>query len=255
MIGARLVTSFCAFVFAAFAINSRAAVSAQQGPKIFEGQTTHSFRISYLLFLPGDYEKNISTRWPLILYLHGGSLRGTDIESVRTLGLPHKLEREPNFPFVVVSPQCPPGEIWTDVGALNALIDRVQADYRIDPDRIYLTGHSMGGRGALYLAFRLPQRFAAVVTLSPLSPITAWKENLARVPLWIFHGKADMLAPVADTEELVRGIESVGGHPRLNILPERDHFILDIYDRPEIYEWLMKQKRDSRPTESSEKQK
>jgi predicted peptidase len=153
MIGARFVTSFCAFVFAASTINSRAAVSAQQGPKIFEGQTTHSFRISYLLFLPGGYEKNISTHWPLILYLHGGSLRGTDVESVRKLGLPHKVETEPNFPFVVVSPQCPPGEIWTDVEALNALLDRVQNNYRIDADRIYVTGHSMGGRGALYLGF------------------------------------------------------------------------------------------------------
>ena len=255
MIGARFATSFCAFVFAASAINSRAAVSAQQGPKIFEGQTTHSFRISYLLFLPGGYEKNISKRWPLILYLHGGSLRGADVESVRTLGLPHKLEGEPNFPFVVVSPECPPGEIWTDVDALNALIDRVQADYRIDPDRIYLTGHSMGGRGALYLAYRLPHRFAAIVALSPLSPITAWSGNLAKVPLWIFHGRTDMLAPVTDTEELSRAIKAVGGHPRVDILPGRDHFILDIYDRPEIYEWLMKQKREGGATEPSEKEK
>ena len=64
-----------------------------------------------------------------------------------------------------------------------------------------------------------------------------------------------MLAPVTDTEELSRAIEAVGGHPRVDILPGRDHFILDIYDRPEIYEWLMKQKRDGRPTESREKQK
>ena len=181
-------------------------------------------------------------------------MRGTDIESVRKLGLPHRLESEPNFPFVVASPQCPPGEIWTDVEALGALIDRVQADYRIDPDRIYVTGHSMGGRGALYLAYRLPHRFAAVIALSPLSPITAWKENLARVPLWICHGKADTLAPVADTEELVRGIEAAGGHPHLDILPDRDHFILDIYDPPEIYKWLMKQRREGGPTEPSEKQ-
>ena len=105
------------------------------------------------------------------------------------------------------------------------------------------------------MAYRLPHRFTAVIALSPLSPITAWKENLAQVPLWILHGKADTLAPVADTEELVRGIEAAGGQPRLDILPERDHFILDIYDRPEIYEWLMKQKREGGATEPSEKEK
>ena len=251
----RALLLICFLLFTVSGLNAQSRRVSQQRPQIFQGEARHAFRLSYLLFLPAEYQKNLDARWPLILYLHGGSLRGTDIESVRTLGLPHRLESEPNFPFVVVSPQCLSGEIWTDVDALSALIDRVQANYRIDPDRIYLTGHSMGGRGVLYLAYRLPHRFAAVVALSPLSPITAWKENLARMPLWIFHGKADTLAPVADTEELVRGIEAAGGHPRLDILPERDHFILDIYDRPEIYEWLMKERRGSGPTEPSEKQK
>jgi predicted peptidase len=62
------------------------------------------------------------------------------------------------------------GEIWTDVEALSALLDKVKADYKVDPHRIYVTGHSMGGRGALYLAYRLPECFAAVVALSPLFP-------------------------------------------------------------------------------------
>lgn len=215
----------------------------QQHAKIFDGPTTHAFRVPYLLFLPADYENNAAKRWPLILYLHGGSLRGSDVEALRKSGLPHKLETTPDFPFVVVSPQCPPGEIWTDTEGLGAVLDRIQADYRIDSDRVYVTGHSMGGRGALYLAYREPDRFAAVLALSPLSPIVAWKVNLAKVPLWIFHGKNDTLAPVAETEELVAGIESAGGHPQLDILSKRDHFILDVYDRPEIYEWLLGHKR------------
>jgi len=251
----RALLFICFLLVSASASSGQSPRVSQQRPQTLQGEATHAFRLSYLLFLPAQYETKRAARWPLILYLHGGSLRGTDIESARKLGLPHKLESEPNFPFVVVSPQCSPGEIWTDVDALAALINRVQANYRIDLDRIYLTGHSMGGRGALYLAYRLPHRFAAVLALSPLSPINAWKKSLAKVPLWIFHGKADTLAPVADTEELVREIEASGGHPRLDILPERDHFILDIYDRPEIYEWLMKQKREGGATEPSEKQK
>lgn len=221
--------------------------NSPQRPQVFEGQTTHAFRFSYLLFMPADYERNRERRWPLILYLHGGSLRGTNVESLRTLGLPHKLENDPNFPFIVVSPQCLPGEIWTDVEGLTALLDHLQADYRIDSDRIYVTGHSMGGRGALYLAYRLPERFAAAVALSPSSPITAWKDNLAKIPLWILHGHDDALAPVAETVELVRGIENAGGHPRVDILPGRDHYILDVYDRPEVYQWLLQQKRSTRP--------
>jgi predicted peptidase len=103
----------------AMAATSSAAAAPQQHAQVLQSKVTHSFRLSYLLFLPVDYRKNLDSRWPLILYLHGGSLRGTDIEQLRTRGLPHKLDSEPNFPFIVVSPQCPSGKIWTDVEPLN----------------------------------------------------------------------------------------------------------------------------------------
>jgi len=171
--------------------------------------------------LPASYAAQQKPQWPLILYLHGGSLRGDDVERLKTLGLPHKLEGEPDFPFVVVSPQCPVGEIWSDAEAVDAMLQQVIHDYRIDPDRVYVTGHSMGGRGALYFAYRFPSRFAAVLALCPISPITAWAAKLAPVPLWLFHGSADSLAPTADTKELVQAIEGAGGHPRFDTLPAR----------------------------------
>jgi predicted peptidase len=218
------------------------AQSAQQA-HVFDVSFPHRVHLSYLLFLPAGYATQQETRWPLILYLHGGSLRGDDVEQLKTLGLPHKLESEPNFPFVVVSPQCPAGEIWTDVEAVDALLESVMHDYRIDGDRVYVTGHSMGGRGALYFAYRLPSRFAAVLALSPLSPITAWADKLARVPLWLFDGSTDSLAPVADAKELVQAVQKAGGHPRFDVLSGRNHFILDVYGRRDIYEWLLQQKR------------
>ena len=221
---------------------ARSAPPAQQA-HVFDASLPHPVHLSYLLFLPDNYSSQQQTHWPLILYLHGGSLRGDDLEQLKKLGLPHKLERERDFPFVVVSPQVPAGEIWTDAEAIDGLLTQVIRDYRIDPDRVYITGHSMGGRGALYFAYRLPARFAAVLALSPLSPITAWARTLAGIPVWLFHGTADTLAPVTDTRELVQAIETEGGHPRFDILPKRDHFILDIYERRDIYEWLLQHKR------------
>jgi predicted peptidase len=210
---------------------------------VFDASLTHRVHVSYLLFLPASYATTPETHWPLILYLHGGSLRGDDVERLKTLGLPHKLESEPDFPFVVVSPQCPAGEIWTDAEAVDALLRQVIHDCRIDPNRVYVTGHSMGGRGALYFAYRLPSRFAAVLALSPLSPITAWAGTLAKVPLWLVHGSRDSLAPIADTKELVQAVEREGGRPRFDTLTDRDHFILDVYERRDIYQWLLQQKR------------
>ncbi|PYJ06901.1 MAG: hypothetical protein DMF06_17115 [Verrucomicrobia bacterium] len=220
-----------------------------QQAHVFDATVPHRrVQLSYLLFVPVSYAAKPGTRWPLILYLHGGSLRGDDVERLRIWGLPHKLESEPDFPFIVVSPQCPAGEIWTDAEAIDALLDQVMRDYRIDPLRIYVTGHSMGGRGALYFAYRLPSRFAAVLALGTYSPIPAWGGKLARIPLWLFHGTADAHAPIAETKELVQAIEAAGGHPRFNILEGRDHFILDVYDQPDIYEWLLQQKRGAPAT-------
>jgi len=227
--------------------------ASHQAAHVFDATLTHRAHFSYLLFLPASYATSPKTYWPLILYLHGGSLRGDSVEQLRALGLPHKLESEPDFPFVIVSPQCPAGEIWTDAEAIGGLLDRVMHDCRIDPQRVYITGHSMGGRGALYFAYGMPSRFAAVVALSPYSPITAWGDKLTQTPLWLFHGAADTFAPIAETKELVSAIQRAGGHPRFNSLDGRDHFILDVYDHPDVYEWLLQQKRITSAVQSPPK--
>lgn len=209
----------------------------------FEAEAHRTIRLRYLLFLPGTYNQDPQRHWPLILYLHGGSLRGDDLKKLRTLGLPHRLEQDRQFPFVVVTPLCPEGEIWTDADGLVRLVDDVVCNYRIDDKRIYLTGHSMGGRGALYLAYKNPKRFAAVVAISPLSPITAWAKQLGNVPLWIIHGAKDTAASIKDSEDLAHAIEQSGGHAKFTSLPDRDHFILDPYDKNELFDWMAEQHR------------
>jgi predicted peptidase len=176
-------------------------------------------------------------------YLHGGSLRGNNIEHVRTLGLPQRLQHDQQFPFVVVAPLCAEGEIWTDTDALVQLVDEVVRNYRVDNKRVYVTGHSMGGRGALYLAYKYPERFAAVVAMSPLSPITAWAKQLHNVSLWIIHGAKDPAAPITDSEELFHAIEAAGGRLRFTRLADRDHFILDLYDKNEVFDWMLEHSR------------
>jgi predicted peptidase len=220
---------------------SESAPSRQQ-PHTLQHDVLHKVQMQYLVFLPTNYETS-TEKWPLILYLHGGSIRGDDISRMRKLGLTEKVETDPSFPFIVVSPQCHQGEIWTDVNALAAVLDEVARTQRVDPDRIYVTGHSMGGRGALYAAYKMPDRFAAVVSLGPVSPITAWAEKLGDLPLWLFHGTKDQFTPLKEVEELVHATEAAGGHPQLTVLPGRDHYILDVYDRSELYKWLAQQKR------------
>jgi predicted peptidase len=238
-VGFAIVLSVCSFAQAA---NESGTTQSVQQIHTLHREVPHEVQTQYLLFLPNGYEKS-ADKWPIILYLHGGSLRGDDITQMRKLGLTEKVEGDPNFPFIVVSPQCHKGEIWTDVDALGAILDEVARTHRVDLDRVYVSGHSMGGRGSLYAAYKIPDRFAAVISLGPVGPITAWAEKLATIPLWVFHGPYDQFTPLKEVEELIHATEAAGGHPQLTVLPGRDHYILDVYDRPELYKWLSEQKR------------
>jgi predicted peptidase len=229
--------SFALLLAAQLPANEASPAADRQQAHTLQTSVPYAVRMQYLLFLPIDYDKSTKT-WPLILYLHGGSLRGEDIRLMKKWGLAEKIEKEPNFPFIVVSPQCHKGEIWTDVDALAAVLDEVSRTHRVDPDRVYITGHSMGGRGALYAAYRMPDRFAAVLSLAPVAPITDWADKLAQLPLWVFHGPKDQFTPLKEVEELVHAVTAAGGHAQLTVLPERDHYILDVYERADLYEWL-----------------
>jgi predicted peptidase len=104
----------------------------------------------------------------------------------------------------------------------------------------------MGGRGALYAASKMPNRFAAVLSLAPIGPVNAWADKLATIPIWLFHGTRDQFTPLKEVEELVHAIEASGGHPQFTVLPDRDHYILDVYDRADLYKWLAQQTKPHR---------
>lgn len=237
----RLCNDFARAAFAVsvfqFFVCAEVATAGQES-SVLECEIRRNARMPYLLYIPEAYAKEAARRWPMIIYLHGGSARGVDVERLRKIGLPARLEKERDFPFVVASPLCAEGEIWTDSEMIGELVDRLTREHRVDPNRVYLTGHSMGGRGALYFAYRMPDRFAAVAALSPLSSINAWSQRLTKMPLWLIHGARDEQSPIRDTTELAQALEKAGGQARFTPLPERDHFILDWYERDAIFNWF-----------------
>jgi poly(3-hydroxybutyrate) depolymerase len=198
---------------------------------------------SLLLYLPPGYERG--GLWPAILYLHGGSHRGNDLERLKGYGIPRMLAEGRDLPFVVIAPQLPEGEIWTDTDFLVGLIDELGARYRIDPDRLYAVGMSMGARGAWYLAYRHPDRFAAIASVATFQPIVHWASSgrLRSVPVLAYHGEQDPLAPLAGIVALREALEAAGGESRLEVLPGRDHFIADVFEDPELYAWLLRHRR------------
>ena len=225
------------------AAQSGAGPSGRQEARTFEAEIRKQVRLGYLLYLPEGCGKG-GEPWPLMLFLHGAGERGGDLELVKRHGPPKRIEDGKSFPFIVVSPQCPADSWWTsELDALKALLDEIERDYRIDPDRIYVTGMSMGGAGTWALAAEQPDRFAAIAPVCGLvSPRIA--DFIKHLPVWVFHGAKDGTVPLSESEEMVEALRAVGAEPKLTVYPEAGHDSWTAtYENEQLYEWLLAHRR------------
>ena len=223
-----------------------------QQSQSFQKEIRKIVQANYLLYLPDEYPKSRKL-WPLILFLHGAGQRGDDLEKVKAHGPPKLIAEEGRkFPFIIVSPQCPEDGWWSGVSetyTLNALLDDIISRYRVDEDRIYLTGLSMGGFGTWRLAIEYPDRFAAIAPVCGRGETAkaARIVRIAHVPVWIFHGAKDETVPIAESEAMVEALKKVGGDVKFTVYPEAGHDSwTETYNNPELYEWFLKHKRAKR---------
>jgi predicted peptidase len=225
----------------AFPVYAAAATGgSRQQTGHFKATIKVTVEYNYFLFLPEGYGKS-KQRWPLMLFLHGAGDAGTNMERVKILGPPKIVESRPDFPFILVSPQSPVRS-W-NVDALNALLDNIIRKYRVDKDRVYLTGASMGGSATWAFATAHPEKFAAIVPVCG-SGDPAEARKLAGLPIWVFHGAKDPVVPVKKAQQMVDAIAAAGGNAKLTIYPEASHDAwTETYDNPEVYQWLLQQKR------------
>jgi predicted peptidase len=200
----------------------------------------------YLLYLPKSYAADPSKRWPLLLFLHGSGERGDDLAKVKVHGPPTLLDARDDFPFVVVSPQCPEGERWS-ADALAALLDDVTKRLRIDLDRVCVSGLSMGGRGTWDLAMTYPERFAAIAPVcGGALPDRACR--LKDVPVRAYHGAKDTTVPLAESETVIEAVRRCGGAAELLVDPEAGHDSWTAaYSDPALWEWLLSKRRAPGP--------
>jgi predicted peptidase len=203
-------------------------------------KTQIQVEMGYLLYLPKDYDTKES--WPLVLFLHGAGERGNDLELVKKHGPPKLISEGKDFPFIVVSPQCPKDRWWEPIELL-ALLDEIGKTHNVDEDRIYLTGLSMGGFGTWRLAAFAPDRFAAVAPISGGGE-TYWAKQIAPLPVWAFHGAKDKGVPLERSEAMIEALKKQGGNPKLTVYPDAEHDSwTETYNNPQFYEWLLEQKR------------
>jgi predicted peptidase len=192
--------------------------------------------LNYLLYLPPGYEK-AEKPFPLILFLHGSGESGDKLDNVKKHGPPKIVEKKNDFEFIVVSPQSPSGGWRAD--KLLTLLDEVEKEYKVDKNREYVTGLSMGGSGTWSLAAAAPGRFAAIAPICGSgNPKTANK--LKELPIWVFLGAKDNAVLIQRCEEMVKAVKEAGNDVKFTVYPNAGHDSwTESYNNPELYKWFL----------------
>lgn len=175
---------------------------------------------------------------PVVIFLHGASLCGNDLNRVKRYGTIDAIERGRALDAFVIAPQNP-GGAWKP-SKINAILEWAEQHYNIDKDRVYVLGMSLGGYGTIDMAAAYPDKIAAAMAFCG-GGTTKDFGALSQVPLWIVHGTADKAVPVSASDKVVAGIKATGDDSRLiyHRVPGMNHgkparyFYL-----AESYEWL-----------------
>lgn len=238
------------------------------------GTNTYNYRV----YIPMDY--NPSRRYPVVLYLHGNGEKGNDNERQIGHGLGSVIQlfmwKQPERfgSFIAVFPQTRNYWLGESIEQAVRALDQTVAEFGGDPQRLYLTGFSLGGYGTWYMAARYPTKFAAIVPAgggilppgitSPdripamfalvvppemlrlyraQDPYAAFATVIGRTPTWIFHGAEDQYVPVIESRRMAAALRAVGNNVRYTEYAGERHFIVDrAYTDAEFWNWLLAQR-------------
>jgi predicted peptidase len=212
----------------------------------------------YQVFVPDNWTpKKI---WPVILFLHGAGERGDDGLLQTDVGLPAAVRQDRSrFPAVIVMPECRKNQWWPDSPMdelAMAALAAARKEFHGDPQRIYLTGLSMGGYGTWHLAGKYPGKFAAIVPIcggllrpeqaraqsaADMSPYSSAAKKIgATTPVWIFHGGVDDTVPVTESRRMAEAMKALGGEAHYTEYPGVGHDSWDkAYAEPELIPWML----------------
>ncbi len=210
---------------------------------VFKFEEKSEIDLAYLLYLPQD--RKPGEHLPMIVFLHGAGERADAAEGKVSLvavnGIPRYIEEGKFAPHaIVLCPQCPKEKVWNNLTApLKALIDRVAEEQNADPDRISLTGLSMGGYGTWEMGAAYPGFFAA------LAPICgggiSWRAPvIGKTPVRAFHGMEDDVVPCRNSTEMCDALRRSGGNVSLTLFAYERHNSWDAaYRQTDLLSWLL----------------
>lgn len=193
---------------------------------------------NFWLYTPDPAGKEIQKK-PVVIFLHGASLCGRDLNKVRRYGTISALEKGRKIDAYVIAPQNP-GGAWKPTKIMN-ILKYVSSLHNVDPDRVYVLGMSLGGYGTIDFAAAYPDKVAAAIGMCGGST-SKNLGNLNDVPLWIIHGTGDRAVSVRESDKVVAGMRAANGStPRLvyDRIPGMNHSQpARMFYLKETYDWL-----------------
>ncbi|UGS22996.1 carboxylesterase family protein [Flavobacterium channae] len=205
--------------------------------KTITGKTTYPFWIN----VP---EKESTEKQPVLIFLHGKSLSGTDLNRVRRYGVLRAMDKGRKIPAIVVAPQVAKGN-WNPDKVLEVL-EYVKKNYNVDESRIYVCGMSLGGYGTLHFAGKYADKITAAVAICGGGNVKDGCK-LATIPLWIQHGDKDFIVPMSESEKVVNAIRKCNAKANLifTIIKGGNHGSVEsVFHQDAMYDWLFEQKRE-----------
>lgn len=209
--------------------------------------------LPYRLFIPTNYDS--AAKYPLVLFMHGSGESGTDNRK-QLVGQTGPLvfasaTNQAKYPSFMVAPQCPVGGAWTDSTRRTQvleLMNALQQEFSIDPDRLYITGLSLGGYGTWDYIAQYPNMYAAAIPMSGGGNISL-ASRMTRIAIWNFHAANDGTVPVSGSRTTIDAVRKAGGNPIYTEYASGGHVVwTPAYNTPILMDWVYAQARGTAPT-------
>lgn len=210
----------------------------------FDEKIEISVKLDYVLYTPDGYDDS-KEDFPLIVFLHGAGERGKDLSKVSVHGPLQYIKDGNKIDAVILAPLCPDGIYWQP-HEVAALVKKVIKESRIDENRVYLTGLSMGGYGVWATGGEYPELFAALAPVcgAIYRPIYRNAFHLKKIPIWVFHGALDDVVLPENSNKMVKALKDSGNDVKYTIYPFTNHNSwTETYNNHDLYKWMLAQKK------------